>query len=65
MSKEEDLIRVHVICWDGVEYDRDADKEEIEEHKKAGRVKYADGKIVFDFLNEPLIEGEEEKNRKM
>ena len=44
------LYSVHVVCWDGVEYDRDADKQEIDEQRNNGYVK-EDGYmgIIFDF----------------
>lgn len=44
------LYTVHVICWDGVEYSRDATKDEIDTQRKNGYVK-EDGYsgITFDF----------------
>ena len=44
------LYTVHVICWDGVEYTREATKEEIDTQRKNGYVK-EDGYsgITFDF----------------
>ena len=33
------LYTVHVICWDGVEYDRQAHKDEIDAWRKQGYVK--------------------------
>ena len=44
------LYTVHVICWDGVEYTREATKDEIEKKKKNGYIK-EDGYsgITFDF----------------
>lgn len=44
------LYTVHVICWDGVEYTREATKEEIDAQRKRGYVK-EDGYsgITFDF----------------
>lgn len=44
------LYPVHVICWDGVEYDRKANKQEIDEQRNNGYVKeggYAG--VTFDF----------------
>jgi len=40
---------VHVICWDGIEYDRNATHEEIERERKNGNVKEENGIITFDF----------------
>ena len=44
------LYTVHVICWDGVEYTREATKDEIDTQRKKGYVK-EDGYsgITFDF----------------
>ncbi len=44
------LYTVHVICWDGVQYDRKADKEEIDRMRAQGYVK-KDGYTgtTFDF----------------
>ena len=44
------LYTVRVICWDGVEYTREATKEEIDAQRKRGYVK-EDGYsgITFDF----------------
>ena len=44
------LYTVHVICWDGVEYTREATKAEIDAQRKSGYVK-EDGYsgITFDF----------------
>ena len=44
------LYTVHVICWDGVEYTREATKDEIDTQRKNGYVK-EDGYsgITFDF----------------
>lgn len=44
------LYTVHVICWDGVEYKREASKEEIDTQRKNGYAK-EDGYsgITFDF----------------
>jgi hypothetical protein len=45
-----ELYTVHVICWDGVEYTREATKDEIDAWRKNGYVK-EDGYsgITFDF----------------
>ena len=44
------LYTVHIICWDGVEYTREATKDEIDTQRKNGYVK-EDGYsgITFDF----------------
>ena len=44
------LYTVHVICWDGVQYTREATKDEIDTQRKNGYVK-EDGYsgITFDF----------------
>jgi len=44
------LYTVHVICWDGVEYTREATKDEIDTQRKNGYIK-EDGYsgITFDF----------------
>lgn len=44
------LYTVHIICWDDVQYDREADKNEIDRMRKQGYVK-EDGYtgITFDF----------------
>ena len=47
-----EIIMVHVICWDGVEYDRESSKHEIDKLRKGGYVKekgYLG--ITFDFYN--------------
>ncbi len=45
---------VRVICWDGVEYTREATKEEIDKKRKRGYVK-EDGYsgTTFDFQSPP------------
>lgn len=45
---------VHIICWDGVEYDREATQEEIEEMRVKGYTKEPSGyePIMFDFTKE-------------
>lgn len=45
-----ELYTVRVICWDGVEYTREATKDEIDTQRKNGHVK-EDGysEITFDF----------------
>ena len=42
---------VHIICWDGVEYDREATPEEITEMRDKGYTKEPSGyePITFDF----------------
>ena len=44
------LYTVHVICWDGAEYTREASKDEIDTQRKNGYIK-EDGYtgITFDF----------------
>ena len=50
METQEQKIKVHVICWDYVEYDREATISEIEENKKLGYAKGNVNKgITFDF----------------
>ncbi len=54
---------VHVICWDGIEYDRNATQEEINHEREEGNVKEENGAITFDFsimrkykqINQPII----------
>jgi hypothetical protein len=50
ISDETLLYTVHVICWDGVEYIREATREEIDTQRKNGYVK-EDGYsgTTFDF----------------
>ena len=45
---------VHVICWDGVEYDREADEQEIKEMRDKGYTKEPSGyePITFDFTKD-------------
>lgn len=40
---------VHIICWDGYEYDRQATEWEIAQMKEDGVVKYHGEQLVFDF----------------
>ena len=49
-STEPESYTVRVICWDGVEYTREATKDEIDTQRKNGYVK-EDGYsgITFDF----------------
>lgn len=50
IKTQEQKIKVHVICWDYVEYDREATLSEIEENRKNG---YVQGNIkngiTFNF----------------
>lgn len=45
-------MKVNVICWDGVKYQRTTSKEEVEEMKNQGFCKVdKDRNITFDFGN--------------
>jgi len=47
-----EIIMVHVICWDGVEYNRESSKHEIDKLRKGGYVKEKGYHgITFDFYN--------------
>lgn len=45
-----EVYTVHVICWDNIEYNREATKAEIDMYRKDGYVK-GDGysEVIFDF----------------
>lgn len=48
----EKTYKVHIVCWDGVEYDRHTTKEEIDKQREAGHlVDNGHHRITFDFLN--------------
>lgn len=50
MEIQEQKIKVHVICWDYVEYDREATLSEIEENTKNGYVQgNIQNGITFNF----------------
>jgi hypothetical protein len=44
---------VHIVCWDGVEYDREATEEEIQEQTSKGYVEIStEGQTVFNFAKD-------------
>ena len=50
IKTQEQKIKVHVICWDYVEYDREATLSEIEENIKKGYVQgNIQNGITFNF----------------
>lgn len=43
-------MEVHVICWDGIEYDRETDEAEIAKMEEDGYfLCVKNGQLVFDF----------------
>lgn len=52
IKTQEQKIKVHVICWDYVEYDREATLSEIEENTKNGYVQgNIQNGIIFNFAS--------------
>lgn len=46
------LYIIHVICWDGLEYDRDATEDEVNTLRKNGYVtEIGYNNIIVDFRN--------------
>ena len=46
------LYTIHVICWDGLEYDRDATEDEVDCLRKNGYVtEFGYNNIIVDFRN--------------
>ena len=43
------IFKVHVICWDGIEYDRFSNEKELEEVDKRGYVETISNGIVYNF----------------
>lgn len=43
-------MRVHIICWDGVEYDREASEDELNDYNAKGLVAYSDYELpIINF----------------
>ena len=42
-------MNAHIICWDGVEYDRETDAEEIETRRQNGELRGTEDAPIFDL----------------
>lgn len=42
-------MKVHIITWDGIEYDRETTTTEIESYKDRGFIFYGEHGLTFDF----------------
>jgi len=55
-------MKAHIICWDGIEYDRSTDLEEYKFLLSEGVVKELNGKLIYDFSNKPYFLNSNERH---